>query len=106
MTGRRGFEANVGPRRLDSSLDAVTRQLGADGSRGLGRLFARWPEIAGPALAAHVEPIRLDREALVVCVDHPAWATQVRSFGDALLDRVVEETGVARPQRLDVRIRR
>jgi predicted nucleic acid-binding Zn ribbon protein len=106
VTRRSGFEANVGPRRLDTSLDAVTRQLGAGGSKGLGQLFARWPEIAGAALAAHVEPIRLDREALVVSVDHPAWATQVRSFGDALLDRVVEETGVARPQRLDVRIRR
>jgi predicted nucleic acid-binding Zn ribbon protein len=105
MSSRARFEDN-GPRRIDNSLDAVTKRLGGEGSRGLGLLFARWPEIAGAALAAHVEPIRLDREALVVSVDHPAWATQVRSFGDSLLDRVVEETGVARPQRLDVRIRR
>jgi predicted nucleic acid-binding Zn ribbon protein len=83
----------------------VTKQLGGEGSRGLGRLFARWPEIAGAALASHVEPVRLDRKALVVRVDHPAWATQVRSLGDSLLDRVVEETGVPRPARLEVRIR-
>ena len=47
-------------------------------------------------MAGHVQPIRLDSEALVVSVDHPAWATQVRRLGDELLDRVAEETG-ARP---------
>ncbi len=95
-----------GPHRLENSLDAVSRQLGLDGSRSLGRLFARWPEIVGAAMAGHVQPIRLDRQALVVSVDHPAWATQVRGLGDALLDRVVEETGAPRPQRLQVRVRR
>lgn len=57
-------------------------------------------------MAGHVQPIRLDGEALVVSVDHPAWATQVRGMGDALLDRVVEETGAVRPARLEVRVRR
>ena len=57
-------------------------------------------------MAGHVRPIRLDNESLVVTVDHPAWATQVRSLGDELLDRVVEETGAPRPGRLEVRVRR
>jgi len=98
--------AEGGPRRLDASLDALTRQLGVQDARGLGRLFASWPEIVGTAMAVHVQPIRLDSEALVVAVDHPAWATQVRGMGDALLDRVVEETGAPRPVRLEVRVRR
>ena len=74
--------------------------------RGLGRLFAEWPAIVGPAMADHVQPIRVDAEALVVSVDHPAWATQVRRLGNELLDRVVNETGVERPNRLEVRVRR
>ena len=41
-------------------------------------------------MAEHVQPIRLDRESLVVTVDHPAWATQVRRLGETLLDRVAE----------------
>ena len=94
------------PRRLEDSLDAVTRQLGLRDAKGLGRLFASWPEIVGAPMAGHVQPIRLDSEALVVSVDHPAWATQVRGMGDALLDRVVEETGAVRPARLEVRVRR
>jgi len=95
-----------GPRSLETSLDAVTRGLGMHDSRGLGRLFAEWPAIVGPAMADHVQPIRVDAEALVVSVDHPAWATQVRRLGNELLDRVVNETGVERPNRLEVRVRR
>ncbi len=102
-----GFnEREPGPRRLDTSLDAVTRQLGLEDSRGLGLLFAKWPRIVGPAMAGHVQPVRLDNQSLVVTVDHPAWGTQVRSLGDELLDRVVEETGAPRPARLEVRVRR
>jgi hypothetical protein len=41
-----------------------------------------------------------------VSVDHPAWATQVRHLGSKLLDRVAEEAGLQRPDRVEVRIRR
>jgi predicted nucleic acid-binding Zn ribbon protein len=80
--------------------------MGMKDSRGLSQLFARWKEIVGPAMAEHVQPIRVDSEVLVVAVDHPAWATQIRHLGDDLLDRVAAEAGVARPTRLEVRIRR
>jgi predicted nucleic acid-binding Zn ribbon protein len=95
-----------GPRRLEHSLDSVSRQLGLEDSRGLGAVFARWEEIVGPAMAEHVRPYRLDAESLVVSVDHPAWATQVRHRSESLLDRVAEQTGVTRPPRLDITIRR
>lgn len=72
----------------------------------MGRLFAGWEEIVGPAIADHVKPVRLDAESLVVTVDHPAWATQVRHMGDELLDQVAAATGTPRAGRLDVRIRR
>ena len=100
---RRG---DSGPRALDTSLDAVSDQLGLGGSRSLGRLFAGWEEIVGPSVADHVQPVRLDEEALVVTVDHPGWATQVRHLGDDLLDRVAEVTGSPRPARLEVRVHR
>ncbi len=99
-------ERGSGPRPLDSSLDEVSRKLGIGGSRGVGRLFDRWVAIVGPSMADHVHPVRMDPTRLVVSVDHPAWATQVRHFGSALLDRVVEETGMPRPERVEVRIRR
>jgi predicted nucleic acid-binding Zn ribbon protein len=102
---RRGAD-DPGPRPLEHSLDSVSRQLGLEGSRGLGAVFSHWEQIVGPAVAEHVQPYRLDAEALVVTVDHPAWATQVRHLSESLLDRVTEQTGVPRPPRLDIRISR
>ena len=70
------------PRRLEDSLDAVTRQLGLQGRQGPRppvRVLAG--DRRSAAMAGHVQPIRLDSEALVVSVDHPAWATQVRGDG-------------------------
>jgi predicted nucleic acid-binding Zn ribbon protein len=95
-----------GPRSLHTSLDAVSRHLGMGDARALGRLFSHWEELVGTGIASHVKPVRLDADALVVAVDHPAWATQVRQLGDDLLDRVSEEIGVTRPGRLEIRVRR
>jgi predicted nucleic acid-binding Zn ribbon protein len=104
MTGR--GRGDHGPRPIDTSLDALSTHLGLGGSLGLGRLFARWEAIVGPAMAAHVQPVRLDAQALVVNVDHPAWATEVRHFEEDLLAKVAEATGTPRPEHLEVRIRR
>jgi len=93
------------PRSLGASLERVAEGLGLPGSGGIGRVFARWTQIVGPTMAAHVTPLLLDAERLVVRVDHPAWATQVRHFSTGLLDRVAEVAQVDRPTVLDVRIR-
>jgi predicted nucleic acid-binding Zn ribbon protein len=66
-------------------------------------VLARWEEIAGPTLARHVHPLRLSGEVLVVAVDEPAWATQVRMLSGTLLARIGEITGHA-PTRLDVTV--
>ncbi len=94
------------PQPLGASLEAVSRRLGIDDGRALGRLFTHWLDIVGTGLAEHVRPVRVDRERLVVSVDHPAWATEVRHLSARLLDRVVEEAGLPSPERVDVRIRR
>jgi len=93
-------------RSLDGSLEALSKRMGLEGAVGLGRLFSGWSDIVGDAMAEHVRPLRIDRSALVVTVDHPAWATQVRRLGDTLLDRASEYAGVERPGRLDVRVQR
>jgi predicted nucleic acid-binding Zn ribbon protein len=94
-----------GPRPVGASLEKMAGGLGLPGSAGFGRLFARWTQIVGPMMAAHVSPVRLDGDSLVVRVDHPAWATQVRHLADGLLDRIAEVAEIDRPSRLDVRIR-
>jgi len=56
-------------------------------------------------MARHVRPVRLSGGVLVVAVDQPAWATQVRALGTGLLARVGEIGGTV-PDRLQVTVKR
>ncbi len=94
-----------GPRRVSETLDAVVRHIAPQSAGEFGAIFGRWEEIVGPALAAHVRPVRVTEEAIVVAADHPAWATQVRALGATLLAQIGEATGTA-PARLEVVVRR
>jgi len=108
---RRRFPGvDPGPRRLGDTLDEalarlVPPNLPSHASAGLlSVIFTRWEEIAGPAMARHVRPIRISRTTLVVTADRPAWATQVRLMGPRLLARLGEVTGES-PERLEVIVR-
>jgi predicted nucleic acid-binding Zn ribbon protein len=68
-------------------------------------LFARWEELAGPQLAAHVRPRRVDGEALVLSADHPAWATRAR-LGSSRILELVRSSGGAGITRIEVVIER
>jgi predicted nucleic acid-binding Zn ribbon protein len=103
--GRRRSGRDRGPRPVADSLDAVVGQLGPVDAGSLAAVFNRWEDIAGPRLAGHVRPLRLENGVLVVAADHPARATQVRSLSATLLARVGEITGQA-PDRLEVTVRR
>ena len=94
------------PIAVTASLDQVLRSLRSGaGRRAVGGVFGRWEEAVGPAVAAHVRPVRLDRGDLLVEVDDPAWATQVRLLADDLRDRLAAVAGVT-VERLDVRVAR
>ena len=103
MRERRGN----GPRRVGESMPRLLGRLGASTTPAtMEAVFTRWEELVGAELGEHLRPVRVDGRALVVAVDHPAWATQVRRMGDQLLDRVAEETGADRPARVEVRVQR
>jgi predicted nucleic acid-binding Zn ribbon protein len=71
----------------------------------IGGLFGRWDDAVGPAVSAHVRPIRLDEGVLIVEVDEPAWATQVKFLSTTIIDRLAEVAHV-RVERLEVRVAR
>ena len=98
------------PVRLGDSLHDVVRSLRPDGSSNssassLGGVFGRWDEAVGDALAAHVQPVKLDGTTLVVQVDDPAWATQLKFLESTLKERLLEIAG-ATVERIDVRVAR
>ena len=92
------------PVPLTDALDDVLRSLrGGAGRAEVRGVFGQWDEAVGEAIAAHVRPVRLDRGVLLVDVDDPSWATQVRLLADELRSRLSEVAGVS-VERIEVRV--
>jgi predicted nucleic acid-binding Zn ribbon protein len=95
----------VDPVPISRSLDSVMKSLRGTDRIQIGGLFGRWDDAVGPTVAAHVRPVRLDEGVLVVEVDEPAWATQVKFLGATIIRRL-EEVAQVRVERLEVRVGR
>jgi predicted nucleic acid-binding Zn ribbon protein len=92
--------------RLSDALGSVASQLGAGRPEIVRLVFGRWEDIVGPAVAAHVRPVRVDGTTLVVSADHPAWATQLRHLAPEILARLAAACGDCEaPERLQIRVR-
>lgn len=98
------------PVPLGDSLQDVVRALrpaqaaSTPSNKSVGDVFGRWEEVVGTAVAANVRPVRLDSDRLVVEVDDPAWATQLRVLEGDLRSRLAS-IGV-RVERIEVRVGR
>ena len=77
----------------------------AASAAAMGGVFGRWDDAVGAAVALHVQPIKLEGTTLVVKVDDPAWATQLKFLETTLKQRLLEVAG-ARIERIDVRVGR
>ena len=98
------------PVPFGESLDRVVRSLRTDDSAAgsssqMGGVFGRWAEAVGDAVALHVTPVKLDGTKLVVEVDDPAWATQLRFLETTLKTRLLEVAG-ATIETVEVRVKR
>jgi predicted nucleic acid-binding Zn ribbon protein len=76
-----------GPTELGGELARLTRRPGWGERLGAARLDAAWPDIVGPELVAHCEPVRLAGRVLVVRAATPVWATQLRYLTAGLIAR-------------------
>ena len=102
------------PVPFGESLDRVVRSLRHDPSDAsssgqtasqMGGVFGRWSEAVGDAVAAHVKPVKLDGTKLIVEVDDPAWATQLRFLETTLKQRLLEVAGAV-VETIEARVRR
>jgi predicted nucleic acid-binding Zn ribbon protein len=93
------------PVPISSSLDGVVRSLRGPSRAAVGGLFGRWEDAVGAQVAGHVTPVKLDEGVLVVEVDDPAWATQVKFLAPTITQRLVEVAGV-HVDRIEVRVDR
>ncbi|MHB8661266.1 MAG: DUF721 domain-containing protein [Acidimicrobiales bacterium] len=93
------------PRRIGDGLDRVLGRLGGGTSRTTGAVLRGWAEAVGPGIAAHAQPLTLRGTTLVVVVDGPAYATQLRLLLPQLLARLAELAGPGAVDAVEVRVR-
>ena len=93
------------PVPISNSLDGVVRSLRGPSRAAVGGLFGRWEEAVGAQVAGHVTPVKLDEGVLVVEVDDPAWATQLKFLAPTITQRLATVAGV-HVDRIDVRVDR
>lgn len=98
-------DGDRGPRPVGQSIDRLVRNLGGPSAQTVEGVFGRWNEIVGEQVAAHTRPLSLRKESLVVAVDDPAWAPELRFLEPEILRRVREVLGVEGVERLEVRVR-
>lgn len=93
------------PRPVRASLDRVAKRLGVGQAATLPILFDRWSELVGEGIAGHAAPRALRGTRLVVAVDDPGWATQLRWFEAELLDRLAGALGAGVVTTIDLVVR-
>jgi predicted nucleic acid-binding Zn ribbon protein len=92
--------------RLGDSLDGVVRSLRGDGAQAVKGVFGGWEDAVGPQVAAHATPVALEAGRLIVEVDQPGWATQLRFLESTLVARLAEVAGEGSVRSIEVRVRR
>lgn len=93
------------PKRVGENLDVILRHLGGGGSHATAAVFSGWATAVGPAIAVHAQPLSLRGTTLVVGVDGPAYATQLRMLTPQLLARLAELAGPGAVDTVEVRVR-
>jgi predicted nucleic acid-binding Zn ribbon protein len=91
--------------RLGDGIDAVLRRCGGSSGAATVGVFGGWDDAVGPGVAAHAQPIALRGSTLVVGVDAPAYATQLRLLTPQLLARLAELTSPGVVEAVEVRVR-
>lgn len=90
------------PALLGDQLDRLLVDRGWKIDVAVGSVMGRWPEIVGPDIAAHVEPLSFTDGVLTLRADSTAWAQQMRLLTSSVLSRVEQEVGVGSVSELKV----
>ncbi len=92
------------PTPLRDSLAEVGAELGLPDPGPLEALTRHWPEIVGPAVAAHARVGAVGDGILTVIVDAAPWATQLRYLEADILLRAAETLGAGVVHNVRVRV--
>jgi hypothetical protein len=79
--------------RLSVTLGKILKARGMQDRLHEYRVFSRWKEVAGQAIARHAEPRALRGGKLVLAVDSPAWMQQLSLLKPELIEKLNSSLG-------------
>ena len=83
----------------------LLRHVGGAGGIASAAVFTRWEEAVGASVATHARPEALRGTTLVVGVDGPAYAMQLRMLTPQLLACLADMAGPGVVDAIEVRVR-
>jgi predicted nucleic acid-binding Zn ribbon protein len=84
----RPLDGDREPHKIGDALDRVV-----PGGRAFRTMVETWDSLVGDGLGARTRPSALYGTTLVIAVDDPAWATQLKYLETDLLGRIAESLG-------------
>lgn len=83
------------PLPLGAAVSRLIIERGWETPAAVGGVMGRWPQLVGPEVALHCEPVAYgeDERVLTVRCDSTAWATQLRLLAPRLVARLNEDLG-------------
>lgn len=91
------------PQQLDAAVERLVSEHGWGPEIAVHGVVARWEQVVGPDVAAHVRVERYADGEVVLRTDSTAWATQMRLLAPSLVRRFNEETEDGMVSRVIVR---
>jgi len=81
------------PLLLGEQLEKLVADRGWEVDVAVGSVIGRWPQIVGPDVAEHVQPVSFEDGVLTLRAASTAWATQMTLLTSVLLGRLEQEVG-------------
>lgn len=92
---RYGQSTDQSTHLLGSSVESMLQMQGLGSAALLARITGLWPSLVGERMNAHAKPAKVDGDELIVSVDHPAWATEIRMQQSRIISELAN--GLAGP---------
>ncbi len=84
-----------GLRPIAGAVGEALRSLGLEEKVASRRILAHWEDVVGPDIAAHVQALDIEDDAVILTADHGAWRQEV----NMLADRILAALNERRPER-------
>jgi hypothetical protein len=85
--------AKKAPSAVGDILNAMQRGTPLGESLEVARIFAQWPDIAGPTVSAHCQPVTIRAMQLVVEADNSIWVSRVNLKKWQIIRRMNQAAG-------------